>query len=608
MSQNISRWLETELFNQVPCNLAIIDRDYTIVENNRRFVELFGQGRGRPCFEVFKQRPGPCDDCAAAQTFEDGRVRVNDEVCVDKNGRTCHNVIHIAPIFGPDGDVTHIIEMATEVTEVKRLKREYDTLFEEVPCYLAVLNRDLRIVRANQHLHATFSGTTGQHCYEVLKKRKKKCDDCPAERTFLDGRQHSSAHIGINCDGKDTHYLVTASPMAHTDGEVSYVMEMALDVTETRRLEHELATAHALRETLVEDAVDAVVATNEADLVIVYNKAAEALLGYSPADVMGQALPEGIIPDRLLQRMALEERNVIVPETTLTTRDGREIPARVCGVKLKRHDEAIGRAFFLGDLRQVKQLEQEKIDAERLAAVGQTVAGLAHGIKNILTGLEGGMYVVGSGLKRGRQDRVDEGWEMLQRNIARISTLVKNLLDFSKGRLPSVVMVSPPELAQAAVDLYADSAAKDGVSLDADIDHSVAPAPMDPQDIHTCLENLISNALDACQVSHKPQCPVTVRCREENGAVIFEVADSGCGMDYDVKQRAFTSFFTTKGAGGTGLGLLLTRKIVQQHGGKITLESTPGEGSVFRLVFPRARLPKPASDDPNDIQMELMHD
>ena len=83
-----------------------------------------------------------------------------------------------------------------------------------------------------------------------------------------------------------------------------------------------------------------------------------------------------------------------------------------------------------------------------------------------------------------------------------------------------------------------------------------------------------------------------VRVREESDVLIFEVSDDGCGMDYDVKKRVFTTFFTTKGAEGTGLGLLTARKIAQEHGGKISVESSPGKGSSFRLELPRDRLPK----------------
>jgi signal transduction histidine kinase len=115
------------------------------------------------------------------------------------------------------------------------------------------------------------------------------------------------------------------------------------------------------------------------------------------------------------------------------------------------------------------------------------------------------------------------------------------------------------------------------------------------------LANLVSNAMDACLVSQNPSCTITVRLAEENGVIVIEVEDSGCGMDYEIKQKAFTSFFTTKGKGGTGIGLLITRKIVQQHGGTVTVTSTPGRGATFRLSFPRDRLPRPeAEEDSND--------
>ncbi len=102
----------------------------------------------------------------------------------------------------------------------------------------------------------------------------------------------------------------------------------------------------------------------------------------------------------------------------------------------------------------------------------------------------------------------------------------------------------------------------------------------------------MSNAVDACMVSEEPTGRVTVHLTEADDAIVFEIEDTGCGMDAEVTRRAFSSFFTTKGKGGTGLGLLLTRKIVQQHGGSIDFSSVEGEGTTFRVVFQRDRLPR----------------
>ena len=111
--------------------------------------------------------------------------------------------------------------------------------------------------------------------------------------------------------------------------------------------------------------------------------------------------------------------------------------------------------------------------------------------------------------------------------------------------------------------------------------------------MHTCLTNLVSNALDACETSDHASGHVTVSTYERMGVLVFEVTDDGVGMDYEVKTKVFTNFFSTKALRkGTGLGLLTTRKTVQEHGGRVSFESVEGAGSTFRLEFPRSRLPK----------------
>ena len=190
---------------------------------------------------------------------------------------------------------------------------------------------------------------------------------------------------------------------------------------------------------------------------------------------------------------------------------------------------------------------------------------------------------------------------MLERNMGRISDLARNLLAFSRGDRSEPQLVRPSDVVDDVVTLYRESAEQHGIEMKAEIDRAVEPAWLDPEGIHSCLANLVSNAMDACLVSQNRDCFITVRLQENDETIVFEVEDTGCGMDYELKQKAFTSFFTTKGKGGTGIGLLITRKIVQQHGGRVTVSSTPGEGSVFRLSLPRNRLPKPeVREDPDD--------
>jgi signal transduction histidine kinase len=243
------------------------------------------------------------------------------------------------------------------------------------------------------------------------------------------------------------------------------------------------------------------------------------------------------------------------------------------------------------DITKTKILEQEKLQAERLAVVGQTVAGLAHGVKNVLTGLDGGMYMARTGIQKGNMERMLTGWDMLEESIARISAFVKEFLDFAKGRAPVVALVDPNDIVRDVVNLFRDTAALQNIQIEHELLEGIRPAPMDKTGIHDCLSNLVSNALDACEMSDRGSGRVVVSTHEKDNKFYFQVSDDGIGIDAEISKKVFTNFFSTKGSDkGTGLGLLTTSKIVQQHGGKVSFRSREGEGSTFRLAFDRERL------------------
>ena len=479
--------LHDHLFDRAPIAIAVLDRSFCVVEANASFRTLIGPWEGRHCFDILKGRSEPCAMCMGRKTFADGKVRMGEDFLRLKGGVFSDFVVRVALLSSDDPATDpYLIWVASDVNEASSLQRENELLFERVPCYVTILDRNLGIVRANRRMRETFGAAPEQRCYEVYKRADKPCQACPALQVFKDGQEHTSTQVGVTPQGEEVHYVVTASPLSQEVGpdgvRVNYVIEIATDVT------------------------------------------------------------------------------------------------------------------------QLHILEREKLEAERLAAVGQTVAGIAHGLKNILMGLEGGAYVMQSGLRQGQTGKVEHGVVMLTRNLDKISRLAKSLLSLSKGHLPDVVLTDPNAVARDILDLYGELAKRAGIRLVGDLQPGLAPAPLDPDGIHTCLANVISNAIDACLMSEKEGCRVFLRTFEQDDVLGFEVIDDGCGMDYEVKQKIFTTFFTTKGAGGTGLGLLMTRKIVQEHGGKILVESQPGRGTKFSILLPRNRLPKsrdkPVQHDP----------
>jgi len=211
---------------------------------------------------------------------------------------------------------------------------------------------------------------------------------------------------------------------------------------------------------------------------------------------------------------------------------------------------------------------------------------MSHTIKNILSGLQGGVYVVDSGLKRQKADRVEQGWAMVKNNVERISDLVQGILYASKERKPEYKECDPGEILSEVCDLYEAKAKAEGVTLTRQFDREMRHCLLDPVGIHTALANLLSNAVEACRARSDDTRHITVAGRVEGERLIMQVADDGTGMPEEVKERLFGKFYSTKGTKGTGLGLVITKKIIEEHQGSIIVESEPGRGTNFTIEIP----------------------
>ncbi len=582
--------LRGRLFELVPFNVAVVDRDFNVVAANENFEEYFGDWRNRTCYDVHKRASQRCERCPMIATFEDGRVRVSDETGVDRHGRTCHYVVHLAPLKDAGGRVTHVLKMTTDLTESRKWKREYDRLFERVPCPAFVVDRNFRVIQANDKFCQIFGNPEGKSCYEVCKRRRTPCRSCTAALTFADGSEHVANEVGVHQNGSPAYYVVTSTPLLHGKEGVTHVIQMATDISEISQLERELRKTQDYYEALIHYSPAGIIAVDADGDPKVVNPAARALLEWAAGQPPTAARLKQMLPEQFFASDAMPEGRMELSEVPLLSAQQQQIPVRFSAVELKSGRRHLGRAAFMEDVREIKRLEQEKLDAERLAAVGQTVAGLAHTIKNLLMGLEGGMYMVDSGLSRGNASRITAGWQMLQRNFEKTTALVKDFLSFAKGRLPELRPTDPNALARDIVALYVDAARLQGVELRLELGAEVQAAPLDPQGLETCITNLLSNGIDAAAMRPEGGGQVTLRTSEQAGNLIFDVVDNGGGIDWEVRGKVFTTFFTTKGNKGTGLGLLTTRKIVQEHGGRIDVESTPGEGATFRICLSRERL------------------
>jgi PAS domain S-box-containing protein len=491
--------------------------------------------------------------------------------------------------------------------ELIRSRYEYKNLFEQVPCFICVIDKDFEIVRQNSYMRELFQGSIGMHCYEVFKQRNAKCDDCHVDITFEEGKASGKEHCGLKVSGEEANYLSYTTPVVDDKNQIIYAMIIAVDIGDRVRLQRALDASKDFQTNLIENSIHGIIATDEHGHVNIYNIAAENLLGYRVGEVLGDSDLEKYFPLPFVEMVLAShlgketaEPRLIAQESVITSKDGESIPVRFSGFILFDRGKTAGAVGFFQDLRTFKRLEREKQASDRLAVVGQTVAGLAHGVKNILTGLEGGVYVVETALEDQDNELLRRGWRMIHNNIDRISGLVKDLLSYSKERAPKYEETDPNLLAEEVCALFDINAQEQRMVIERDFDPQAGKMFkifLDQRGIHSCLSNLVAKAMDACEADGaKQHHRIVVKTRQDDdGNLIYEVTDNGSGMSDETKRKIFTSFYSTKGSRGTGLGLLVTSKIVMEHGGEVSFRSEEGVGTGFTLVLPQggpARVPE----------------
>ena len=240
------------------------------------------------------------------------------------------------------------------------------------------------------------------------------------------------------------------------------------------------------------------------------------------------------------------------------------------------------------------KLHEAAVQSERLAATGETVALLSHHIKNILHALAAGIDVVEMGLDKDDLEKAKDAWPLVQRNLDRINGLILNMLAFSKDREPLLENVNVNHVLGECMDLIAHQADERAVAVMSDLD-DLPPIPADSAGLHQAFLNLLNNAVDAVEVGSGV---VTVASKYDSmhRNVIVRVMDNGSGIPDDRIDRIFTPFYSGKGHGGTGLGLAVAKKVIEEHHGTIEVASKVSEGTTFTITLP-ALPPADVEDD-----------
>ncbi|MBW2619341.1 MAG: PAS domain-containing protein, partial [Deltaproteobacteria bacterium] len=461
-----------------------------IIDANQAFLDQYHPSKtyviGQTCHQVTHHLSEPCvpplDPCPLLETVKTGQPSSAEHVHFEKGGKRVFAEITTFPMYDESGQITSVVHISRDITQRKQAEEErkglikqleeaqteLKQLFDEVPCYISVQDRDLRLTAINRAFKEDFGDEIGAHCYEIYKHRTDPCFDCPVERTFAEGAPQTSEEIVTSKKGQQYHVLVSTAPIRDAEGEITQVMELSTNITQIRELQ------------------------------------------------------------------------------------------------------------------------------DNLASMGLLLGSMSHGIKGLLTGLDGGMYKLDSGFAKDNPERIKEGWGVVKLMVGRIRSMVLDLLYYAKERELNWEKVDVLTLAED-VALTIDPMTRDhDIEFVRDFDPSVGEFEVDPGVVRSALTNILENSIDAClEDKLKNEHRIVFRVAQDADNVIFEVSDNGSGMDQQTRENMFTLFFSSKGSRGTGLGLFISNQVIQQHGGSIEVESSLGEGSRFYIQMPK-RLPEEA--------------
>lgn len=363
-----------------------------------------------------------------------------------------------AKLRGYTADLEQMVKEKT--AQLGASQKRYARLFNESPSFITVQDKEFNIVETNRLFTDQIDYRPGMTCFEAYKKRSAPCTDCPVKKTFEDGHSHHAEMEIIKKDGRHCHILIQTSGILDAKGRLTHVMEMATDVTMVRELK------------------------------------------------------------------------------------------------------------------------------DHLASLGLHISSISHGIKQLLTGVDGGSYLLESGLKNKNPELIDEGWGIVKTKITDIQKMVLEILYHSKKRKPETATVLVTDLVDELIKSIAPQAQKKKIALHVAMPDENLRLNIDRMSVMAAFSTLLENAVEACE-SGKIQNPrINFSIARKSDYLVAAVTDNGPGVGPDDLDKLFDPFYSKKKSKGTGLGLFIAQRTVKQHNGSIRVESKPEKQTTFTICLP----------------------
>jgi PAS domain S-box-containing protein len=465
------------------------------------------------------------------------------------------------------------------------------TFFNELPCLVAVHNRQLQVIAANPLYEARLGSRLGQPGWSVYGLDAAAADESPVARTFTTGQaQHRRTDL-VRADGAMLPVTVYTAPIRDESGSIELVLEIAADMGEVARLQEELRTTRERYQQLFDEAPCYITVQDRNHRITAANRRFRRDFSLSETDLCHQVYRQRAQPCSPCPVVkTFSDGRPHQCEITIAKGGGGQQHLLVWTAPLRDADGNISHVMEMStDITRVRQLQ------DQLSSIGLLIGSVSHGIKGLLTGLDAGMYTLTQGFSRDNAAEQEEGLEMVGFMVARIRRMVLDILHYAKVQDFQWQRLAVAEFARELAKAFASKAAANEIAFDCRFDPDLGEFEADAGIVRAIITNLLENAIDACMVDPSGRAhAVTFSVKGQDETIAFSVKDNGIGMDAETRAKIFTPFYTSKGSRGTGLGLYISNQLLAQHGGTIRLDSHAGQGACFSLTIPRGpRLTSP---------------
>jgi two-component system NtrC family sensor kinase len=399
--------------------------------------------------------------------------------------------------------------------------------------------------------------------------------------------------------GEEIAVLLTAQAARNERGETTGYEGMMMDITERKKMERDLREMNEFFNMLIEASPDGIIVTDARGDVIMYNKAAERLLGYTSEEVIGKTNVKDLYPRglaRKIREMIMDDRTGrkgVLPPTELYVKNkaGEVIDISLSASILQNEKgEELAAIGIFKDLREMisvkrklKETQDQLLQAEKLAAMGRLTSQIAHELNNPLYGIMNTLELLKAEIPETSKRR--RLLDMSLSEIVRLSVMLKNMLTFSRPEEEARKDVDMNSFIEGIMMLMEKQLKEADIRLVTEFDGKIPTVKISPNQMRQVILNIVKNAIEAMPRGGT----LTLSTRCDDGILKIAVQDTGLGMTDEVRQKIFDAFFTTKEqVRGVGLGLSVCYGIVQDHGGEIEVQSTPGKGSAFCITLPVA--------------------